>query len=115
MQQWRDAVNQSRAVQQLRFMRQNPGDHTQEIAVGGTSYQVGPNAKYLDYLLESEELWARSYAQYIATRSGNTVMQAQVAAIRSDTLYGSAQWDDDDFASIGGAIDDLFARLGWRK
>ncbi|HKG26592.1 MAG TPA: hypothetical protein VKB09_13150 [Thermomicrobiales bacterium] len=63
-----------------------------------------------------EELWARSYAQFVATRSGSLPMQRTLAALRHrdpHTLYYPRQWDDDDFVAVEAALDNLFRGLGW--
>jgi hypothetical protein len=74
---------------------------------------VGPE----DYLMRFEELWARSYVQWIAIRSGDPTLLHQVVESRESRpadpiFYG--QWDAADFDPIGDAIDRLFRRLGWR-
>ena len=68
------------------------------------------------YLTRPEELWARSYTQYVALRSGNPDLAAQLAARRQPQVQGRyipRQWTDADFAPIAAAFDDLFWRLGW--
>lgn len=64
------------------------------------------------YYLKEVELWARAYAQYIAVRSGNANLRAQLDKIRS-TPESWTQWSDDDFAPIASAIDDVFKAKGW--
>lgn len=68
------------------------------------------------YYLRPEELWARSYAQWVATRSDDGWLLQQIHELRGAnpqraTYY--TQWDADDFAPIAAAIDDLFRSLGW--
>ena len=71
--------------------------------------------RYTSYLLNPKELWARSYAQYIAKKSGNATMLAQLDSVRnSDPFYGSRQWQDADFEAIASAIDALFKDKGWQ-
>jgi hypothetical protein len=69
---------------------------------------------HVTYLLLEEEVWARSYAQYIALRSGDATMQPQVADIRRRPIYGARHWEDADFEQVADAIDALFEGLGWR-
>lgn len=67
-------------------------------------------------LLQPEELWARSYAQFVAIRSQSAVLQASLVAFRRrlpGDVYLPRQWEDDDFADIETAIDVAFRRLGW--
>ena len=67
---------------------------------------------YVD-LLDPKELWARSYAQYIATRSGDEVLLAELAR-ETKKANVFKQWDDDDFAPIASSIDVLFKSKGWQ-
>ena len=61
--------------------------------------------------MSDEELWARSYAQYIAKKSGNQDMNAQLAEMQESPF--PSQWSDDDFAPIMEAIDGIFRAKGW--
>jgi hypothetical protein len=92
--EWMKAVKESKAVTSLKEAR--------DIARAG-----GQKTKYLDYLLQSNEVWARSYAQWIAVRSGDPVMLKQLAEFKT-----AAQWSDKDFAPIAAAIDGIFRALG---
>lgn len=69
------------------------------------------------YYLKPEEQWARAYAQYIATRSGNASLIGQLDAIRNSAhrAYRNSQWSDDDFAPVAAAIDDLLEELGLKR
>jgi hypothetical protein len=60
-----------------------------------------------DYLTSPHEAFARSYAQWIAQRSGD-----QEALERLQGDGHSDQWDDDDFKPIAAALDNLFAARG---
>ncbi len=64
--------------------------------------------------LKPYELWARSYAQFIATRSGNPSLLAQLNRIRNGQ-QSWRQWSDEDFKPIANAIDTLFRTKGWLK
>ncbi len=65
------------------------------------------------YEQEIAELFARSYEQYIATRSGNAALLAKIAARRRQKteLY----WDDADFTAIAEAFDRLLTTRGLRS
>jgi hypothetical protein len=98
---WRSAVAASRAVGTLRSLAE-----TQTAGDGGR----------VDRLVRLDELGARSYAQFVALRSGYAALQAsldQVRQRRPDAVYHPLQWDDDDFIEIDRAIEELFWRLGW--
>jgi hypothetical protein len=60
------------------------------------------------------ELWARSYSQYIATRSGDPDLLKGIDMQRDPgRLYKDFHWSDEDFAPIAAAIDAMFKKLGW--
>jgi hypothetical protein len=99
--EWRRAIGRSRAVQVLR-----------EFAFSNQA-QIQNRA---NRLLEAEELWARSYVQFVAIRCRHEQVLSSLNAQRyreQDALYFPRQWDDDDFAEIDVAIEELFRRLGW--
>jgi hypothetical protein len=66
------------------------------------------------YLLTPTELFARSYAQYIAIRSGNPAMRLDVRAYPTSwSKYGyAAQWQDHEFGAIAHEMDRLLQRRG---
>jgi hypothetical protein len=66
------------------------------------------------YWLTKHELWARAYAQYVATRSGDATLLAQLEKARGG-LQPWRQWSDADFKPIAEAIDALFREKGWIK
>ncbi len=65
------------------------------------------------YLLKRYEMFARAYAQYIATRSQNPLLLQQLKRYQSSSV--PMQWSDEDFKPIGEAMDGLFKKLGWVK
>ena len=95
---WRTAVEQSTAYKQLR--------------------QVDPkspkDSHYLSYLTSWKELWARSYAQFIAENSGDERMLKQLQG-RLQGGIPQLQWSADDFVNIGQEIRKLLTSLGWIK
>jgi hypothetical protein len=101
--EWRAAADASNAVQTLRGLRPTAG--------------VQVDMKFRDYLLDPTEVWARSYSQYIAVRSGDPRLlgQLELTRKRGTRLYYPRQWEDDDFEPIAASIDTLFQRLGWRR
>lgn len=81
---------------------------------------VNPNAtfahKWRRYASTREELWARAYAQFIATESTHAGMKAQLAQDQAE-FHGNefrSQWLDDDFEPVRAAMTRLFESLGWR-
>lgn len=77
----------------------------------------GPRTDYLEYLLEWEEAWARSYTQWVtgrATGPAGDRLREQLAMFRKlATVDRHGLWDDDDFAPVAEAIDELMRVLGW--
>ena len=70
----------------------------------------------LHYELRYTELWARSYAQYVAVRGNDERLLSQLQQRRIGFVSGMPipiQWSFHDFAAIAKAIDDLFQSLGW--
>ncbi|MFT5548581.1 MAG: hypothetical protein ACI9CO_000496 [Candidatus Azotimanducaceae bacterium] len=71
---------------------------------------------HLKYLIEPEEVWARSYAQYIAVKSGSNKTLGQLDRLRhvdAKRINIPRQWPDADFEAISASIDELFIKIGW--
>lgn len=117
---WWLAVARSQAYKTLLDKQQSPDKYvvtvSQTSVIEGVTreYTSVPDRAFLSYLLGPEELWARSYAQYIAVKSGDATMLTQIARDRESKLYAESQWEAGDFVPIEQAIDALFAALGWR-
>jgi SPP1 gp7 family putative phage head morphogenesis protein len=100
---WRKVVAASSEVRQLADLRTK-----------GTYAGV---RKWARYATSWEELWARSYAQWVAVRSGDKTMLQELTKIKTESTleaYRLSQWGAAEFEPIAKAIDDLFALLGWR-
>ncbi len=72
--------------------------------------------RFTDYLLPPHELWARSYAQFIASRGRLPRMEHELLAVRTSSpnaLYLSVQWEDADFVMLDNEIERLFQQIGW--
>ena len=98
---WREAIFASRAFRELIQLVASSDPPTTSRAVK---------------LLDSVELWSRSYAQFIAIRSGDGSLVAALNALRRrspNDVYFPRQWPDDDFVGIEAAIEQLFWSLGW--
>lgn len=87
------------------------GKITKTFDFGGKKYVVGGDI--FGYYLRREELFARGYAQYIATKSGNRGLKSELNRRRHQVLNG--QWADSDFKNVSKAYDDLFKEAGWSK
>ena len=127
----RDMANQAAAKGYIEIPRRLP----EGFRMGGDKlglkplppYQYAASPAWFKYAHSDIELWARAYAQYIAVRSGDLAMMAQLR-MQQETYTDAAaqkwqtpelaipvQWQDDDFEPIAQAIDELFAALGWKK
>jgi hypothetical protein len=106
---WRTAVEQSDAVRQLKRL---VAEVQQLRPIDDAAAERTVRA-----ILSPEELWARSYAQYIAIQSGDPRLIAALQVARTPppkTEYYPTQWGDVDFVPIGVAIEQLLRRVGWR-
>ena len=101
------ALNDSSSVKRLRELRAGPS----KIEVDGKTVYL--DRTYLRVISADAEIWARAYAQYIATRSGNPIMRQELATILK-SVYPN-HWTDDDFAPIASAIDKIMIEKGWRQ
>jgi hypothetical protein len=99
-------IRESAAYKQLLTMYQ-----TGKVETPNGTHKV--NSKYMKYMVNAQELFARAYAQYIATRSGDPDMAQQLQkTVDTQGLY-PAQWQADDFEPIAKAFDELFKQKGW--
>jgi hypothetical protein len=74
-------------------------------------------AKSKRYLTSNHEIFARAYAQYIATKSKNPEMLENLKN-RQTGVKGNIypdQWDDDDFVPLYNEIETIFKQIGWLK
>lgn len=114
--QWRDAVKRSRGIQRLLPLLQTGVDRTSETLPDGTVVEYEVDQAYLRYLLQPRELWACSYAQFIAVQSGDSNLLLQLDSLRDKpvrTFYYGEQWDKDDFRPIQLSIEAVFRSLRW--
>ncbi|WP_133740312.1 hypothetical protein [Actinorugispora endophytica] len=95
MRAWREAVWNSEAVRALK------GE---------------PEDQYTTYLRSLPEIWAHSYAQWVAVRSGDeqllTELRSRLSSSEADQYR---QWEDQDFEPIAEALDHIFQSEGWLK
>ncbi|MBU6428425.1 MAG: hypothetical protein KGR26_05415, partial [Cyanobacteria bacterium REEB65] len=110
---WYGTVHQSQAYQALAKVR---GKQTIPVEVDGKTYNLKLKGGYAAYLLEPKELWARCYAQYIATRGDDAELKDQLESLINGEHAGviPLQWSHHDFEPIAKQIDAMFAKLGWR-
>lgn len=61
----------------------------------------------------THEIFARSYSQYIATKSADPVLLSGLRADRGSLFGSTLYWSDEEFRPILKAMDDLFHKKGW--
>lgn len=104
LEDWRRALVRSRAIHHLTELGRDKSEFIDRAHVAE--------------LLDPVEAWARSYAQYVARRSGDERLRAGIDAFRtrlSTGVYYPYQWEESDFDAIDATIEGLFRRLGWRS
>lgn len=108
---WFDAVQNSKAAKTLAGLK-----YKTELVYkteDGKEIAMRVNRQYVSYSISAIEFWARSYAQYIATKSKDTEILEWIED-QARSVYPT-QWEQDDFAPILAAIDGMFLKLGWIK
>jgi hypothetical protein len=111
-----NAIYASRAPRLLQDLYRAGFSPEPHPAQGITNVPI--DKEYIRYSLKTQELWSRAYAQYLALRSGDATLRAEIDSLRDPTpgrVYRDLQWADDDFAPIADAFDDLLRRHLWRR
>ena len=109
LEEWRETVKKTRAYREIEkriaeLGKKKDGESKSEL-------------KHYRYLFKSEELFARGYAQYIANKCSNPKIKAELEK-ELGSVYCKAyhtQWEQDDFAELSKAYDNLFKAKGWIK
>lgn len=114
---WRDAVDGSRAIELLQEILADGGVTIFEDVL---ERRIAGSQAFIEQQLLYPEVWARSYVQYIAVRSGDPILLSHLAAqLRTSAGGGDApytlQWETDDFLPVLSAIDQVFQGKGWRQ
>jgi hypothetical protein len=90
---WRAAVGESQAIRRLMLLRERPDLTGNERLVEASN---------------TDEVWARSYAQFVATRSGDPTLLAELTELRTGRLgglYYPLQWREEDFRPVAAEIE----------
>ncbi len=106
--EWWKAVENSDAFKKWKEIKQNGG---LVDANGKLTRRIDDT--FIDYSMRQRELWARSYAQFIVTRTSNVEMKKELASMLNNVTPD--QWETADFAPIEKAIYNLFKVMGWMK
>lgn len=111
------SFNDSQAVKNLRGLPGKKVEVHDTFLKRKVTYQA--DNRYINYLTNPKEVFARAYSQYIATKSKHPGILADLNKVRRQNKKGkihyTEQWDDKDFEPISKAFDDLFSELGWMK
>ncbi len=111
-------VAESRPIKQLEARKKTQRAY---VSVPGRPGEPGHRALVevdqglLTYLTNPSESLARAYAQYIATRSGDSQLLLELTRIRGRSIHTvyPEQWSDEEFEVIAGAFDRLFEDEKW--
>jgi hypothetical protein len=108
MDAWRQAVQATPTYQRLLEARD-----ASTITRGTLTIPNDP--AYAQYMLSEQEIFARAYAQYVTTRSGNQEARRDLAYLQEQARRETYpwQWQDDEFQAIAQSMDDIFRALGW--
>ncbi|MBN8420060.1 MAG: hypothetical protein J0L73_14175 [Verrucomicrobia bacterium] len=69
--------------------------------------------KSLKYFTDPEEVFCRAYSQFVALRSGDPEMLAELDKTLKDPLLNPTQWDAFDFARLQKALEQELKKIGW--
>jgi hypothetical protein len=108
MDAWRQAVQATPTYQRLL-----EASRASTITRGNLTIPNDP--AYAQYMLSEHEIFARAYAQYVTTRSGNQEARRDLAYLQQEAQRETYpwQWQDDEFQAIAQSMDDIFRALGW--
>jgi hypothetical protein len=105
-------------MQRIQVKGHQPGE-TPMYVTPSTEGRAKIKAYVHDYLMTPEEVWARAFAQWATRKSGDPVANRELdETIRKGRTPEEGfyavwdQWDDDDFAPIGEAIEALLRSRG---
>jgi hypothetical protein len=113
LQKWLKTVTKTDSYKRMNHLRKV--DHYIVQTPNG-SKKTEVKHGHLISCLSPHELWACSYAQYVATKSENaTVIRAQIDKFNQSTysqMY-ARYWKQPDFLDVAHEISELFGNLGW--
>lgn len=102
--EWLAAVTASAACLEMYRIATAPA--TVDVTLDdGTQVQLVEDPMHAQYALAAPEVFARSYCQYVAERSGNAALGVEL--VRALQNHYPEQWRPEDFEPIANAIDDL--------
>jgi hypothetical protein len=113
---WRLAVRSTGVYRRLSVLaKRSP---VRVVEPSGSHRFMPVDRIYVRYLLRPQELFARSYAQFVAAESQHPLLLRylnRVRVSREDFLSYPEHWDDADFMGIQGAFRRVILDLKWQK
>jgi len=122
---WRRAIADTATFQTLlRQLQAGPDPWTTVVNAAGVTLTWRPDQEFVAYLMQPVEMFARTYAQWIALRSGIPGLEADVLdnslppmkpdweLISGERPGSPRQWQPEEFEPIAQALDELFDSLG---
>lgn len=114
LEEWWKAVSDSEAIKTLQGLRprkDNPVLSLTHVMEDGRVIDLRVDHDYVRYLLDPREVFARSYAQWIATETGDAGLLKEIL---EDETFGPypGQWSTEDFAPIAKAFRKVFKAAG---
>lgn len=115
LQGWWDAITRSEAIRTL--ARRQLETLAVVTLANGVSVRLFVEKELVEYLLRPDEIFARSYAQFIATMSKDQILSSQLANVLSSQEWKvyPTQWKEDDFLPILESLRHLFRQKGWME
>lgn len=112
---WWDAVEQTDSYKRLLAFRKGEAK-VQHVMADGRVIEKNADLAFTRYLIDPKELWARSYAQFVAQESGDRLLLEGLDSMRQGTgTFSNAypyQWSDEDFQPVVDAIRAIFKEQG---
>lgn len=120
LEEWRQAVSATVAV---RWLTQEQRQAQEALAGQRTSAHSMQRLLFVltnaIYDSRETELFARSYAQFVAEQSGSAAaveeLEASLARLGASQVYLRPQWVAADFAPVRKALAALFREQGWMR
>lgn len=125
--EWYAAVRETETYKRVAELRGSVGKKVEHVLEDGRVVEVYPNTAFGSYLLDPREVWARTYAQFVAKESGDPDLWEEMARLIAgrDDLGGRGdividpraavfptQWPTDDFEPVAEAMRKLFKEQG---
>lgn len=111
-----DAIRKTQSYQLIKEFRN--GADQRSITLGDKTVNVQIDKKFAKYATLPQELFARAYAQHIARKTRDPAVSLGIDKTLADfgkDDYFPMQWEEEDFAPVGKAIDALLKAKGLSK